>query len=123
MLENDPAGRENLLDLVKEPKFAHLISPDAQSAAINGLMASPTKSHLAVINKKVTDAAILEKNRNFNKLPEETEREALVTLFLFKPPFGDTAVPDMEVPDLVSNPDFGETNTETAKSILGDPPR
>jgi peptidoglycan hydrolase-like protein with peptidoglycan-binding domain len=117
-LENDPAGRENLLALVQDQKFAYLISPNAQTAAINGFMASPTKINLQITDKKVLDAAILEKNKNFSQLPEETKRDALNTLFFFKPPSGNTIVTSNEVSNLVTNPNFAKLTAKQQSQFL-----
>jgi peptidoglycan hydrolase-like protein with peptidoglycan-binding domain len=118
-LENNPAGRENLLKLVTEPKFAHLISPDAQSAAISGLMASPTKRTLSIVNKLVVDAAILEKNKNFNQLSEETKRETLNTIFS-KAANGAIQVGEGEnvIKDLVTNPNFAKLTQKQQSQFL-----
>lgn len=78
-LEKDPVGQKNLLELVHNPEFAYLLSPDAQSAAVNGLMQNP--KGIKELKMLVLDAAVMEKNKNFNSLPEETKRNALGTMF------------------------------------------
>lgn len=78
-LQNDPAGRDNLLSLVEDRQFSYLISPDAQQAAIDGLMQNP--GNLDSIKSMTLDAAILEKDKNFQKLPDEIKRQTMNTMF------------------------------------------
>lgn len=119
-LEKDPAGQKNLVELVRDAKFAYLASPDAQSSAIAGLMQGASSTHLLNVTKDlVLHAAILEKNENFKKLPEETKRAALSTMF-YEPANGGLYVGNATnaVTELVTDPNFGKLTPKQQDQFL-----
>lgn len=117
-LQNDPTGRANLIKLTENREFVHLLSPEAQSSAINGLMqAASDKGNLKFIEDAVFDAVVLEKNSAFQELPEATKRSALATLFLKR---------DREqlenglstISDMVTSPSFGRLTPKQQDQLL-----
>ncbi len=119
-LEKDSAGQKNLVELVRDAKFAYLLSPDAQSSAIAGLMQGASSTQFLNLTKDlVLHAAILEKNENFKKLPEETKRAALNTMF-YKPANGglDAGNGTNAVTELVTDPNFGKLTPKQQDQFL-----
>ena len=119
-LEKDPAGQKNLVELVRDAKFAYLVSPDAQSSAIAGLMQGASSKDLLNLTKDlVLHAAILEKNENFKKLPEETKRAALSTMF-YEPANGGLLAGNgtNAVTELVTDPNFGKLTPKQQEQFL-----
>lgn len=117
-LQNDPAGRANLIKLTENREFVHLLSPEAQSSAIGGLMqAASDKGQLKYIEDTVFDAAVLEKNSAFQQLPEATKTSALATLFLKREreqlPNGLSTLSHM-----VTNPNFGRLTPKQQEQCL-----
>jgi hypothetical protein len=79
---DQPAAQKNILDLATDKQFAHLLSKDSQTSALNGLLMHPQdKDHLKNVKDAVVDVAILEKEKTLDKLPESTKRQVINTLF------------------------------------------
>lgn len=119
-LQNDPAGRDNLLNLVENREFHHLISPDAQHAAINGLMQNPgNQNTLDAMKEMFVHAAILEKDKNFQKLPDEIKRQTMDTMF-YKAANGSLESTERFnlVAEFASDPNFGNRTMGEQKRLL-----
>ena len=74
---------------------------------------------LNITKDLVLHAAILEKNENFKKLPEETKRAALNTMF-YKPANGglDAGNGTNAVTELVTDPNFGKLTPKQQDQFL-----
>lgn len=79
---DQPDSQENLLSLATDKQFAHLISKDSQTSAINALLMHPSdKNHLKNVQDAIVDVAILEKEKTLDHLPEATKRQVISTIF------------------------------------------
>jgi peptidoglycan hydrolase-like protein with peptidoglycan-binding domain len=117
-LQNDPGGRDNLLDVVQERDFRCLISPDAQKAAIHGFMQRPNKNPTG-LRDMILDAAILERDANYQNLPDEIKRDVMNTMF-YKLENGGLAHSHRNnaIAHLAADPNFGKRSLAEQKQML-----
>ena len=120
-LQNDPKGRDNLLDLIDEKQFLYTISPEAQEAAINGLMKDPGNKQVAnSIKHYLTDAAILENDPDYDKLPNEIKEKAMNTMFYRIALYGGVSSSGRHnsISGLVADPNFGKRSLAEQNQLL-----
>lgn len=120
-LQNDPKGRENLLDLIDQKPFRYLVGPEAQEAAINGLMMEPGNKLVAdSIKHYITDAAILENDPNYDNLSQEIKEKAMNTMFYRIAKHGGAGSDGRHnvISGLVADPNFGKRSIEEQKQLL-----
>lgn len=122
---DQPDAQENLLKLATDKQFAHLISKDSQTSAINALLMHPSdKNHLKNVQDAVVDMAILEREKTLEHLPESTKRQVINTLFKKTE---DTPAPGFHfdpsdarktVIDLAKSPDFARLNESQQRKLM-----
>lgn len=120
-LQNDPKGRENLLDLTTEKPFLYLVGPEAQEAAINGLMVDPGNKQVAdSVKHYLTDAAILENDPNYDNLPQEIKEKAMNTMFYRIATRGGVSNEGRHnsISALIADPNFGKRTLEEQHRLL-----
>jgi peptidoglycan hydrolase-like protein with peptidoglycan-binding domain len=120
-IQNDPKARENLLDLIDEKPFLYLVGPEAQEAAINGLMVNPGDKNVAdSVKHYLTDAAILENDPNYDNLPQEIKEKAMNTMFYrigLKGGVGGSGRHN-DISGLAADPSFGKRSLEEQRQLL-----
>ena len=120
-LQNDPKGRDNLLDLIDEKPFLYLVGPEAQEAAINGLMMEPGNKQVTnAIKHYLTDAAILENDPNYDNLSQEIKEKAMNTMFYRIALHGGVGTEGRHnhISALVADPNFGKRSLEEQNQLL-----
>jgi peptidoglycan hydrolase-like protein with peptidoglycan-binding domain len=120
-LQNDPKGRDNLLNLVEQKPFLYLVGPEAQEAAINGLMVNPGNKNISdSIKHYLTDAAILENDPNYDNLPQEIKEKAMNTMFYRIGLWGGVGSEGRhnEISGLAADPSFGKRSLEEQRQLL-----
>jgi peptidoglycan hydrolase-like protein with peptidoglycan-binding domain len=120
-LQNDPKGRDNLLNLIEQKPFLYLVGSEAQEAAINGLMVNPGNKNVAEsIKHYLTDAAILENDPNYDNLTQEIKEKAMNTMF-YRIALGGGVGSDGRhnvISGLVTDPSFGRRTLEEQRQLL-----
>jgi peptidoglycan hydrolase-like protein with peptidoglycan-binding domain len=122
-VQNDPKGRDNLLDLIDEKQFLYLISPEAQDAAIKGLMMEPGNPQmLGAIKHYLPDAAILENDPNYDNLSQEIKEKAMTTMFYRIGLYGGVGSASGDrhnvISSLVADPNFGKRSLDEQHQLL-----
>jgi peptidoglycan hydrolase-like protein with peptidoglycan-binding domain len=120
-LQNDPQGRNNLLNLIEEKPFRYLVGSEAQEAAINGLMVNPGNKNVAdSIKYYLTDAAILENDPNFDNLTQEVKEKAMNTMFYRIATRGGVSQEGRHnsISALIADPSFGKRSVDEQKQLL-----
>jgi peptidoglycan hydrolase-like protein with peptidoglycan-binding domain len=120
-LQNDPKGRDNLLNLIEQKPFLYLVGSEAQEAAINGLMVNPGNTNVAdSIKHYLTDAAILENDPNYDNLTQEIKEKAMNTMFYRIALMGGVGADGRHnnISGLVADPSFGKRSLEEQRQLL-----